>query len=73
MIKRIFDKIEGEIIRELALKGKRLTAEVMTMFARLPAKSAFCPVLTVRSLFTRGETQALVCCHLRHNSGCPDN
>ncbi len=72
MIKRIFDKIEGEIIRDLALKGKRLDGRGYDDVRPITCEVGLLPRVHGSALFTRGETQALVTHHPGHNSGCPD-
>jgi polyribonucleotide nucleotidyltransferase len=61
MIKRIFDKIEGEIIRDLALKGKRLDGRSYDDVRPITCEVGVLPRVHGSALFTRGETQALVC------------
>jgi polyribonucleotide nucleotidyltransferase len=60
MIKRIFDKIEGEIIRDLALKGKRLDGRSFDDVRPITCEVGVLPRVHGSALFTRGETQALV-------------
>ena len=60
MIKRIFDKIEGEIIRDLALKGKRLDGRSYDDVRPITCEVGILPRVHGSALFTRGETQALV-------------
>lgn len=60
MIKRIFDKIEGEIIRKLALEGKRLDGRGYDDVRPISCEVGFLPRVHGSALFTRGETQALV-------------
>ncbi len=59
-IKRIFDKIEGEIIRDLALKGKRLDGRGYDDVRPITCEVGILPRVHGSALFTRGETQALV-------------
>ncbi len=61
MIKRIFDKIEGEIIRDLALKGKRLDGRGYDDVRPITCEVGLLPRVHGSALFTRGETQAMVC------------
>jgi polyribonucleotide nucleotidyltransferase len=61
MVKRIFDKIEGEIIRDLALKGKRLDGRSYDDVRPITCEVGILPRVHGSALFTRGETQALVC------------
>jgi len=60
MVKRIFDKIEGEIIRELALKGKRLDGRSYDDVRPITCEVGLLPRVHGSALFTRGETQSLV-------------
>ena len=60
MIKRIFDKIEGEIIRDLALKGKRLDGRGYDDVRPITCEVGILPRVHGSALFTRGETQSLV-------------
>jgi polyribonucleotide nucleotidyltransferase len=59
MIKRIFDKIEGEIVRDLALKGKRLDGRGYDDVRPITCEVALLPRVHGSALFTRGETQSL--------------
>ena len=61
MVNRIFDKIEGEIIRDLALKGKRLDGRSYDDVRPITCEVGILPRVHGSALFTRGETQALVC------------
>ncbi|MGB7581235.1 MAG: polyribonucleotide nucleotidyltransferase, partial [Sedimentisphaerales bacterium] len=61
MVERIFDKIEGEIIRDLALKGKRLDGRSYDDVRPITCEVGILPRVHGSALFTRGETQALVC------------
>ena len=60
MVSRIFDKIEGEIIRDLALKGKRLDGRSYDDVRPITCEVGILPRVHGSALFTRGETQALV-------------
>jgi polyribonucleotide nucleotidyltransferase len=60
MIKQIFDKIEGEIIRDLALKGKRIDGRGYDDVREITCEVGLLPRVHGSALFTRGETQALV-------------
>jgi polyribonucleotide nucleotidyltransferase len=60
MLKRIFDKIEGEIVRELALQGKRLDGRGYDEVRPITCEVGFLPRVHGSALFTRGETQSLV-------------
>jgi polyribonucleotide nucleotidyltransferase len=59
MIKRIFDKIEGEIIRKLALEGKRLDGRSYDDVRPITCEVALLPRVHGSALFTRGETQSI--------------
>jgi polyribonucleotide nucleotidyltransferase len=59
MVRRIFDKIEGEIVRDLALKGKRLDGRGYDDVRPITCEIALLPRVHGSALFTRGETQAL--------------
>jgi polyribonucleotide nucleotidyltransferase len=61
MVSQIFDKIEGEIIRDLALKGKRLDGRGYDDVRPITCEVGLLPRVHGSALFTRGETQALVC------------
>ncbi|MGA2070229.1 MAG: polyribonucleotide nucleotidyltransferase [Sedimentisphaerales bacterium] len=61
MVSRIFDKIEGEIIRDLVLKGKRLDGRGYDDVRPITCEVGLLPRVHGSALFTRGETQALVC------------
>ncbi len=60
MLKRIFGKIEGEIVRELALSGKRLDGRGYDDVRPITCEVALLPRVHGSALFTRGETQSLV-------------
>lgn len=60
MIKRIFDKIESEIIRDLAMQGKRLDGRGFDDVRPITCEVGLLPRVHGSALFTRGETQALV-------------
>ena len=60
MVSRIFDKIEGEIIRDLALKGKRLDGRGYDDVRPITCEVGLLPRVHGSALFTRGETQSLV-------------
>ena len=59
MVKRIFDKIEGEIVRELALEGKRLDGRGYDDVRPITCEVGLLPRVHGSALFTRGETQSL--------------
>jgi len=60
MLKRIFDKIEGEIVRKLALEGKRLDGRGYDDVRPISCEVGFLPRVHGSALFTRGETQSLI-------------
>jgi polyribonucleotide nucleotidyltransferase len=60
MVRRIFDKIEGEIVRDLALQGKRLDGRGYDDVRSITCEVGLLPRVHGSALFTRGETQALV-------------
>ncbi len=60
MVKRVFDKIEGEIIRDLALQGKRLDGRGCDDIRPITCEVGLLPRVHGSALFSRGETQALV-------------
>lgn len=59
MVKRIFDKIEGEIVRKLALEGKRLDGRGCDDVRPITCEVGLLPRVHGSALFTRGETQSL--------------
>jgi polyribonucleotide nucleotidyltransferase len=59
MIKRIFDKIEGEIVRKLVLEGKRLDGRGYDDVRPISCEVALLPRVHGSALFTRGETQSI--------------
>jgi polyribonucleotide nucleotidyltransferase len=60
MLKRIFDRIEGEVVRELVLNGKRLDGRGYNDVRPISCEVGILPRTHGSALFTRGETQALV-------------
>jgi polyribonucleotide nucleotidyltransferase len=60
MLKRVFDKIEGEVVRQLTLKGKRLDGRGFDEIRPITCEVALLPRVHGSALFTRGETQSLV-------------
>ncbi|MBN2020946.1 MAG: polyribonucleotide nucleotidyltransferase [Sedimentisphaerales bacterium] len=59
MVKRIFDKIEGEIVRKQVLEGKRLDGRGYDDVRPISCEAAILPRVHGSALFTRGETQSL--------------
>jgi polyribonucleotide nucleotidyltransferase len=60
MLKRIFDKIEKEVVRTLLLDGKRLDGRGYNDVRQITCEVGILPRTHGSALFTRGETQALV-------------
>jgi polyribonucleotide nucleotidyltransferase len=60
MVKRIFDKIEGEVVRKLILEGKRLDGRSYDEIRPITCEVGLLPRVHGSALFTRGETQSLV-------------
>lgn len=60
MLKRILERIEGEIVRELLLDGKRLDSRGYNDVRQISCEVGILPRTHGSALFTRGETQALV-------------
>lgn len=60
MLKRILDRVEGEIVRELLLDGKRLDSRGYNDVRQISCEVGILPRTHGSALFTRGETQALV-------------
>jgi polyribonucleotide nucleotidyltransferase len=60
MVKRIFDKIEGEIVRKLVHEGKRLDGRGYDDVRPISCEVGLLPRVHGSALFTRGETQSLV-------------
>jgi polyribonucleotide nucleotidyltransferase len=59
-LKRIFDKIEGEIVRKLLLEGKRLDGRGYDDIRPIVCEVGVLPRTHGSALFSRGETQAIV-------------
>jgi polyribonucleotide nucleotidyltransferase len=59
MVKRIFDTIEGEIVRKLILEGKRLDGRGYDDVRPISCEVGLLPRVHGSALFTRGETQSL--------------
>jgi len=60
VLKRILDKIEGEVVRKLVLQGKRLDGRGCNDVRPITCEVALLPRAHGSALFSRGETQALV-------------
>jgi polyribonucleotide nucleotidyltransferase len=59
MVKRIFDKIEGEVVRGLILEGKRLDGRGYDDVRPITCEAGILPRVHGSALFTRGETQSI--------------
>jgi polyribonucleotide nucleotidyltransferase len=60
MLKRIFEKIEKEVVRKLLLDGKRLDGRGYNDVRSISCEVGILPRTHGSALFTRGETQSLV-------------
>ncbi len=60
MLKRIFDKIEGQVVRKLLLEGKRLDGRGYNDVRPIACEVGILPRTHGSALFSRGETQAIV-------------
>lgn len=60
MLKRIFEKIESEVVRKLLFEGKRLDGRGYNDIRSISCEVGILPRTHGSSLFTRGETQSLV-------------
>lgn len=60
MLKRIFDKIEGQVVRKLLLEGKRLDGRGYNDVRQIVCEVGILPRTHGSALFSRGETQAIV-------------
>jgi polyribonucleotide nucleotidyltransferase len=60
MLKRIFDKIEGQVVRKLLLEGKRLDGRDYKTVRPIACEVGILPRTHGSALFSRGETQAIV-------------
>ncbi|MHC4619943.1 MAG: polyribonucleotide nucleotidyltransferase [Planctomycetota bacterium] len=60
MFKKIFERIEGEVVRKLLLEGKRLDGRGFDDIRPISCEVGILPRTHGSALFTRGETQALV-------------
>jgi len=60
IVKRIFDKIEGEVVKKLLLDGKRLDGRGYNDIRQIECEVDVLPRTHGSALFTRGETQSIV-------------
>ncbi len=60
MFTRIFDKIEGDVVHELLLEGKRSDGRAFDEVRHIDCEVSVLPRTHGSALFTRGQTQALV-------------
>jgi len=60
MLKRIFDKIEGEVVRKMLLEGKRADGRGYNDVRPITCEVGILPRTHGSALFSRGETQSLV-------------
>ena len=60
MFRRIFDKIEGEVIRKMLLEGRRCDGRRFDELRPISCSVGILPRNHGSAVFTRGETQALV-------------
>ncbi|MFQ6036143.1 MAG: polyribonucleotide nucleotidyltransferase [Sedimentisphaerales bacterium] len=60
MLKRIFEKIEGQVVRKLLLEGRRPDGRGYKDIRPVTCEVGILPRAHGSALFTRGETQALV-------------
>ena len=60
MLKRILEKIEGEVVHKLLLEGKRLNGRDYNNIRPIDCEVGILPRNHGSALFTRGETQSLV-------------
>ncbi len=60
MFKRIFEKVESQVVRELVLKGKRPDGRGYNDIRPISCEVGILPRTHGSALFTRGETQAIV-------------
>jgi polyribonucleotide nucleotidyltransferase len=61
MVKRILDKIKGEVVKEMLLEGKRTDGRGYQDVRQISCEVGVLPRTHGSALFTRGETQSLVC------------
>lgn len=59
-LKRIFDRIEGQVVRKLLLEGKRLDGRGYEEIRPISCEVGILPRTHGSALFSRGETQAIV-------------
>ncbi|NQT03831.1 MAG: polyribonucleotide nucleotidyltransferase, partial [Planctomycetes bacterium] len=60
MVKRMLDKIEGEVIKKLLLSGKRSDGRGYNDIRQISCEVGILPRTHGSALFTRGETQSVV-------------
>jgi polyribonucleotide nucleotidyltransferase len=60
MFKRVFEKIQGRVVRELILQGKRPDGRTYNDIRPISCEVGILPRTHGSALFTRGETQAIV-------------
>ncbi len=60
LLKRIFDKIQADVVRRMLLDGKRLDGRGYDDVRRIACDVGILPRTHGSALFTRGETQAIV-------------
>ena len=60
MFKRVFERIEGEVVRQLVLDGKRPDGRGYDEVRPISCEAGILPRTHGSALFTRGETQAMV-------------
>ncbi|MHC4746250.1 MAG: polyribonucleotide nucleotidyltransferase [Planctomycetota bacterium] len=60
IVKRIFGKIEGEVVKKLLLDGKRLDGRGYNDIRQIDCEADVLPRTHGSALFTRGETQSIV-------------
>lgn len=60
MVKRMLDKIQGQVIKKLLLEGKRLDGRDFDRIREIDCQVGVLPRTHGSALFTRGQTQALV-------------
>ena len=60
MVKRVFGKIEGEVVRKMLLEGKRCDGRRYDELRPISSEVGVWPRTHGSAIFTRGETQAIV-------------
>jgi len=60
MVKRMLDKIQGQVVKKLLLEGKRLDGRGFDKIREIDCQVGVLPRTHGSALFTRGQTQALV-------------